>query len=261
MEVTGIHHVGLSVTDLDRSLAFYEAATSLEATVDPPVDPSASQGRTATLRGPNCGLELIEYPGAQEPAAEMPVQGPGITHVCYQSATADNLYGDLLEAGATPVSRGTEPVDLGGYGVYYAYARDPDGIIFEVEHLDRPHFDGDFWIAHVALASTDLDRLVDFYEGLLGMEPARRSDNIHGPQFDAVAGIDGVRIRAAWFDLDNMILELWQFLHPEPVAPTEPPPTERIGYTSIAFAVDAVASQPRELRDPDGNLLRFVETR
>ena len=36
-----------------------------------------------------------------------------------------------MDSGATPVSRGTEPVHLLGQGVYYAYARDRDGIMYE----------------------------------------------------------------------------------------------------------------------------------
>jgi catechol 2,3-dioxygenase-like lactoylglutathione lyase family enzyme len=255
LTVKGIHHVCLSVTDLDRSLAFYQAATSLEVAVGSRDEP----GEVATLRGPNCSLELIEFPRARRPSVDMPVQGPGITHVCYQSATVDDVYGSFLAAGATPVSRGTEPVDLGGYGVYYAYARDPDGIMFEVEHLDRPEFEGDFWIAHVALASPDLDRLVDFYRTLLGIEPYRRSELIEGPQFDAVAGIDGVRLRAAWFGVGNMILELWQYLHPPPGGRAEPRGPERIGYNTIAFEVDDLVDEVHT-RDPDGNLISLVRS-
>ena len=250
--VRGIRHVGLSVTDLDRSLAFYRAATSLDLGSRGRDD----RGEYATLRGPNGTLELVEYTGARESSEVMPVQGPGVTHVCYRSPTARDMYGSFVAAGATPVSRGTEPVDLGGYGVHYAYARDPDGIMFEVEHFDEPHFEGDLSIAHVALASPDLDRLVDFYTDLLGIEPYRRSENIEGPRFDDVAGIDGVRIRAAWFEVGNMALEMWQYLHPAPVPLAEPPPAARIGYGTITFAVDGPGDTT--VRDPDGNLIRLA---
>ncbi|MDH3706070.1 MAG: VOC family protein, partial [Acidimicrobiia bacterium] len=274
--VTGIHHVGLSVADLDRAVAFYQGATGLEAAA-----PADERAGVAVLEGPNGRLRLTERSSAGAQPPVMPVEGPGITHVCYQSATVDDLYGRFQRVGSTPVSRGTEPVDLGGYGVYYVYARDLDGIMFEVEHIDGADFDAGYRFAHVALASSDLDALVGFYELLLGREPYRRSDDIQGLQFDRVAGIDGVHLRAAWFETGNMVLELWQYLHPAPVAPAHPPSLDRIGYDSIVFAVDDL---PREVdrlvdhgvvfdelptesdrglwaqtRDPDGNPIRLVQ--
>ena len=79
-----------------------------------------------------------------------------------------------MDGGATPVSRGQQPVHLLGQGVYYAYARDHDGIMYETEHLDHAPFEGPIWFSHVALVSPDLDRLVEFYSLLFDAEPNRR---------------------------------------------------------------------------------------
>jgi len=98
---------------------------------------------------------------------------------------------------------GEPPIDLNGAGVRYAYARDADDIMFEVEQVDAPRFDGPIWLAHVALVSHDIDRLVDFYRDLLGVEPYRRANTIKGSRFDEVTGLDDVRVRAAWFNTVN----------------------------------------------------------
>ena len=290
--VKGINHIGLSVSDLDGSLSFYQAATSLGLANRQKINSHSVVERAsgfqnepievAILRGPNGYLELMQFdPSVTGPAQEMPVQGPGITHVCYQAPTPEDIYSRFKSQGASAVSRGTEPVDLGGYGVYYAYARDSDGIMFEVEHLDEPKFEGAIWISHVALVTPDIDRLVGFYRHLLGVDPYRRSDLVEGPRCDAVVDVDGARIRAAWFNAGNMILELWQYLHPATAEPGEPPPLEKIGYNKIAFEVDDLShdyerlvasgvgflSEPVEIagigevyaRDPDGNLISLLQ--
>lgn len=289
--VKGINHIGLCVSDLKASIAFYTEAASIEVDHSKRLGNSAAEKASgfnndpvdrATLKGPNGYLELSQYDASLAgPAEEIPVQGPGVTHVCYQSPTTQDIYSRFKALGATPVSRGTEPVDLGGYGVYYAYERDSDGIMFETEHLDKPHFEGPIWISHVALVSHDLDRLTDFYENLFGCKPNRRTNKAAGPRFDEVIDYDGVHIRAAWFDLSNMILELWQFVNPVTPEPGAPLPFEKIGYNKFAFEVSDIHSDYRRLvdagvqflsepveteestevfgRDPDGNLFSLIQ--
>lgn len=295
--VKGINHVGLSVRDLSRTVEFYRSATTLElagrrplsgrpapsATGDPANGGPANGGPVsdpvdvAVMQGPNAYLELTQFaPAATAGPRVLPVEGPGFTHICYQSPAPLELYTTFIDLQATPVSRAGAPIDLGGYGVLYGYARDADGIMFEVEQLDAPPFDGPIWIAHVALVSPDIDRLVDFYERLLGVAPYRRVNKVTGPRADEVTGLDDVRIRAAWFNVGNMVLELWQYVNPVTARPGEPAPFEAIGYNKFVFEVADLASEYERLtaagvefigtptgtnggrevfaRDPDGNL-------
>ena len=136
--IIGIHHIGMSVSDLQASLEFYTHAlgTSAEPLIPAQHDNEVSAYRApckrALLSFPNGYLKLSEYDRSHLPSSTvLPVKGPGITHVCYQSPTRENIYQRLMDSGATPVSRGTEPVHLLGQGVYYAYARDRDGIMYE----------------------------------------------------------------------------------------------------------------------------------
>ena len=287
--VIGIHHVGMSVTDLKASVEFYSQALGvrLQNTPDTMQAEDGSLGfstpsNSAVLAFPNGYLKLSEYDRSDfSPPPVLPVKGPGITHVCYQSPTSEDIYQRLINGGATTVSRGEQPVHLLGQGVYYAYARDHDGIMYETEHLDHAPFEGPIWLSHAALVSPDLDSLVEFYSLLLDAKPNRRTDRASGPRFDDVAGYDNVMIRAAWFDIGNMILEMWQFVNPVTPEPQRPSAIEDVGYNKVAFEVSDLQKEYERLtamgvrflsspatsfdgwevclRDPDGNLISLIQ--
>ena len=286
----GINHISVSVSDIATATEFYSAGLGVD-TAELEYDRNTAARfagfktkavANSVIRFPNGHLELAQYPRIAEGSTDViPVKGPGVTHVCFQSPSAENIYDQLRSRGATPVSRGDEPVHLLGQGVYYAYARDSDGIMYETEHLDRPPFDGAIWFSHVALVSHDLDRMVEFYSLLLGADPNRRTNSATGPTFDQVANYDDVKIRAAWFDIGNMILEMWQFINPVTPPSEMPRPRESLGYNKVAFEVADLRREyhrlnrngikflsPPEslehcrelyLRDPDGNLISLIE--
>lgn len=290
--IKGIHRVSLSVRNLDRAVRYYTQAIGLSEVQryrvnDPvPVEERSRLKHTgrnvALLRGPNGQLELNEYDGAAtQPTSIMPVPGPGITHVCYQAPAASDLYTKSKTAGGSIVSRGTAPVDR-GYGIQYAYAKDPDGILYELERLDKPPFTDAVWLSHVALVTPDIDRLVGFYTNLLGVAPRRRMDNIrNSPKLDDIADIDSLHLRVAWFSVGNMTLEIWQFENPPTRAREVPLPITQIGYSKVSFEaadlnrlykrlragglsflsppVSANGTTTVLLRDPDGNLLSLEE--
>lgn len=287
--IRGIHHVGLSVTDLAAAQEFYQGVMPLQAVSEPcalaqegPPQGTAPPDSAALLRGPNAYLALQQFPAAiAGPAQPMPVSGPGVTHVCYQCPVTHDLYSQARAQQAQPVSRGDAPVDLAGRGVYYAYLRDASQLMFELEQLDTPHFEGDFWVAHVALVSPDIEALVAFYEKLLGCTTYNTTDLLRGSRADRVTGIDQVAIRAAWFNVGNMVFELWQYLNPVTPEPDGPLPYERVGYNKFVFEVADLDAECARLaaagvsglsepvnsaegrmvfgRDPDQNLYGLME--
>lgn len=291
-DVKGIRSVGLSVRDLDRAVRFYTSALGLtevrryRVAGKVPVETESGLPSTtrnvALLSGPNARIELVQFAGAAaQPVSPMPIPGPGITHVCYQAPASSDLYGRTKAGGGRIVSRGTTPVDR-GYGIQYAYAKDPDGILYELERLDKPPFTDAVWLGHVALVTPDIDRLVTFYTKLLGVAPRRRMDNIrNSPKLDDIAGIDSLHLRVAWFSVGNLTLEIWQFENPPTPVRSAPLPYTQIGYNQISFEVGHLrqtyerlrsagfpflsapvadaGSTAVLLRDPDGNLLKLEE--
>lgn len=284
--IKGVHHIGISVADLTQSLAFFEGATTLTSCRR---DGFSSMGlaakepsEVAILKGPNSYIELMQFDSEfQGDTAAIPVEGPGITHICFQSPAELKMYNMFTSQRAVPVTRGPGPVDLGGYGVHYAYLRNADQTMFEVEQMDNPKFEGPVWIAHVALVSHDIDRLVAFYASLFGIQPYRRANKVIGPRIEEVTDIDNVRIRAAWFNIGNMVVEIWEYLIPATPDKGAARPFEKLGFNKFAFEVadldkemarlDAIgltfSSKPQKTTlgreayatDPDGNCFSLLE--
>jgi catechol 2,3-dioxygenase-like lactoylglutathione lyase family enzyme len=280
--IKGMHHVGVAVSDVAKSLDFYQSTTSLDRLDRDRVSGflPESPAQSAVLKAPNGYLQLMQFEGAAD-ITEVPVEGPGVTHLCFQSPAEDALFSKLIDHQATSVSIAEPPIDLGSVGVRYGYARDADNIMYEVEQLDEPPFEGPIWFAHIALATPDLDRSVAFYRNLLGVETYRHANKVIGPRFDEVTGIKDVRLRVAWFNTGNMILEIWQFITPKTQEASAPLPFNKIGYNKFALEVGDLKAECQRLRDmgvemlnepseengvtevyardPDGNLFSLLE--
>ena len=91
-------------------------------------------------------------------ATEVPVEGPGVTHLCLQSPAKNVLFDKFIKHKAKSVSTGNPPIDLNEAGVCYGYVRDADNIMFEIEQLDKPCFKSPVWIAHIALEDRSYNR-------------------------------------------------------------------------------------------------------
>ncbi len=280
-KIIGLHHVELVVSDIERSRSFYRP-TGVEMSMVSAESLGAGGEDRFLLKAPNGCLALRQSEAAAR-SNPLPVVGPGVTHACFQAPVQASLYQKLVAEGAQPVSTGSPPIDLNGQGVCYAYARDPDGTMFEVEELEAPKFKGPISLAHIALVTPDIDRAVSFYSQFLGVGPYGRANKVLGPRFDEVTGLASVRIRAAWFNTGNMVLEFWEFINPEtPKIAVERSPAEA-GYHQYALETSDLAgelerlsaqgllSNPEiqfgselnkiDLQDPDGNRFSLVETK
>lgn len=268
--ILGINHIGLSVTDLGAALDFYRAATGYEVVTREEISGDAAadalfgrtvQLRRAILKAPNMLLELNEF--AHHRGAEttrMPVQGPGMTHTCYQSPATDPAFKYFEKAGATVLSRGGAPVDLAGRGITYAYLYDPDGNMLETEQLDEPVLESSgyygspvlkghrAWMSQVALATPDIEGLMGFYHRVLGIRPFRRLEIENNPRIDAVADESDSHLIGGWFRLNDKskVIEMWQFLRPETEAPSEHRDPTSLGY-SFSFEVEDIHAETKRL--------------
>jgi catechol 2,3-dioxygenase-like lactoylglutathione lyase family enzyme len=136
--IHALHHVALSVRDMDRALAFYrdllgwhvvydrgfggrrvEAITALPGAL----------GRSVLLRLGSSRLELFafEQPVPTPRTSQREVHELGLTHLCFKVDSIDAEYQRLLAAG---VPFHAEPQDFGSFRA--TYGRDPDGNVFEL---------------------------------------------------------------------------------------------------------------------------------
>ncbi len=263
----GVNHIGLCVKDLSSTLAFYQNVTGFElirreivrnnTAADTLFGRDGVEYETAVLKAPNMLFELIEFKHNANTATErMPVQGPGMTHTCFQSAANDSGYNKFRDAGADILSRGDSPVDLGGYGVTYAYGYDDEGNMFEMEQLDAKPLayspskerwisqGHSMWMTQVALVTHDIERLTLWYQNILAFAPHRKGDYVNLPRMDDVINYDNLSLKASWFQMDKTTksLELWQYRTPQTGVYSGKRPVTGFGY-SYSIEVGDIQSE------------------
>jgi catechol 2,3-dioxygenase-like lactoylglutathione lyase family enzyme len=127
-----MHHAGISVPDLDRSLTWYCEALGLRPGFRFEVPPLRLRGAFALGEG-DTGVELLELAGAVPgvPRTDPPSANAvhGYNHVCFQVTDLEAAYARLLAHGAGGV---WDPRDSPEPGMRMAYVTDPDGNLIEL---------------------------------------------------------------------------------------------------------------------------------
>ena len=268
--IIGFNHIGLVVKDLDKMLDFYQRATNFELINREKISDNDAANKLlgdtvsyeiATLKSPNFLLELTQFDNQTDTVIEkMPPYGPGMTHTCFQTSEKNSGYRQFVKAGVDILSRGEEPIDLGGYGVTYAYGHDPEGNMMELEQMSDfviwLKIDKDFsekhkmWMTQVAIMTPDIERLAAFYEKVYEIEPYRFNDYDASEIGAKVIDLDDVNMRGAWFMLDGKEkkMELFQYkgAHPTPNTIYKRNPTE-LGY-SFSIEVTDIQKEYQRLK-------------
>ena len=120
-------HLGLRVTDLDSSLAFYTALGYAEIGRVPDTD-FGSLTMLQLRDDPFVSLELVHDPAR-------PVTDTGaVNHLVVQTDDLDATIGDLAAKGVT-----AEPSEEPGPGIRISWLTDPDGYRIELVQLPAGH--------------------------------------------------------------------------------------------------------------------------
>jgi glyoxylase I family protein len=143
--IHAIHHTSFTVSDMERSVAFYRDILGMKVVWD-----SVQAG--VQFKGPvadnltNCPgaelhivflsihenlIELVEYAPTGKPLEDHNASDTGSAHVCFQTEYIQGLYKRLSANG---VRLHCTPQNLGG--VWVIYFRDPDGIVLEAMQGD-----------------------------------------------------------------------------------------------------------------------------
>ena len=130
------HHVGVTVSELDRAVAFYTETLGLEVVAEfavggeafaDAVDVAGASAAFAHLEGGGVRVELVEYDPAGEPMSNPSLDRPGATHLGLSVDDVEAFH-DGLDPAVETLSepRTTES------GTTILFLRDPDGNLVEI---------------------------------------------------------------------------------------------------------------------------------
>jgi len=114
-----LSHIGLPVTDLAKSIAFYTKWAGLKVQ-ERPKDGGGVQGARLAGKGSTFVISLLEMP------VQMALPMPGVMHLgleCASRAAVDKVATDAKKAGILI----SGPIDSGPDLGYQVYISDPDG--------------------------------------------------------------------------------------------------------------------------------------
>jgi glyoxylase I family protein len=144
---TGIHHTSFTVSNMDRSIAFYRDILGMElfwdskaagVTFKGPVSDAVTgcpgtEQRIAFLTIGEDRLELVEFTPTGKPQTDNRPSDTGSAHLCFKTDNMDEVYRKLV---ANNVPLHCSPQDNGPAIVIYF--RDPDGSVLEATQPKSP---------------------------------------------------------------------------------------------------------------------------
>jgi len=220
IQVQAVGCIGMTVSDLDRSVDFYARALSFEKVAELEVAGNAYEqlagifgvrSRTARLAlGSEC-LELSEYlaPRGRPAPVDARSNDRWFQHVAIVVTDMDRAYQRLRQAKVEHASTGPQRLpdwNPSAGGIQAFYFRDPDRHVLEV--LQFPSGKGDprwhprdgkpdrlfLGIDHTAIVVGDTEASLSFYRDALGMEIKGNSEN-WGTEQEHLNNVFGARLR------------------------------------------------------------------
>ena len=210
--------IGMTVADLERSIAFYTNALDFRQIDEIEVagaEYEALQGvfglrmRIATLALGSERIELTQYLAPE--GRPMPIDSRSndrwFQHIAIIVSDMDRAYARLREHKARHASTGPQRIpdwNTSVAGIEAFYFKDPDGHVLEILSFPpdkghprwrRPNDDALFLgIDHTAIVVNSTDESVRFYRDALGMVVAGESEN-HGAEQEHLNNVFGARLR------------------------------------------------------------------
>ena len=218
--VTEVRSVGITVSDLDRSIAFYQDVLDFHPVAEFEVAGDDYEqlygvfGLRQRIERMRLGTETIELMQFLAPAGRpMPVDSRSndrwFQHVAIIVSDMDRAYAQLRAhrvAHASPGPQRLPDWNPKAGGIRAFYFRDPDGNVLEI--LQFPPGKGAArWqplkgrkqglflgIDHTAIVVADTDASLRYYRDLLGLTVAGESDN-YGPEQERLNNVFGAHLR------------------------------------------------------------------
>jgi catechol 2,3-dioxygenase-like lactoylglutathione lyase family enzyme len=220
--VQAVDSIGLTVSDLDRSIDFYSKVLSFEKVSESEFAGSEYEHlegvfglrmRTARLRLGGEYIELTEYlaPKGRPAPQDARANDRWFQHIAIITSDMDRAYKRLRAFKVQHASTGPQRLpdwNRNAAGIQAFYFRDPDGHFLEV--LEFPPDKGDpkwhrsasfqnapalfLGIDHTAIVISDTEASLKFYRDVLGMKVVGESEN-YGTEQEHLNNIFGARLR------------------------------------------------------------------
>ena len=145
--IKGIHHLAISVPDIEKAQSFYCDVLGLDLVTHWDFEASAdgdavlglkdAAAKTIMVAAGNIYLEIFEFtsPAAKPQLNPRPVCDHGYTHLAFEVEDIHAAYTELEREG---VQWHTAPSQA-GEGYMATYGRDPFGNVIEIQQLDPMH--------------------------------------------------------------------------------------------------------------------------
>lgn len=215
--ITAVANVGFTVSDMDRSIAFFTDALTFQVLSDAEVTGESWERlhgvfpvrmRVVRMRLGTEEIELTEYlaPRGRPIPVDMKSNDRSFQHIAIVVRDMDAAYRRLRAHRVTHVSSGPQRLpdwnpDAGGIEAFYF--RDPDGHVLEVIRFAegkgdarwlKPGSDLFLGIDHTAIVVRDTDASLRFYRDVLGFGVAGGAEN-WGTEQEHLNAVFGARLR------------------------------------------------------------------
>jgi catechol 2,3-dioxygenase-like lactoylglutathione lyase family enzyme len=279
--VRTLDSIGLTVSDLDRSVEFYTKVLTFEKVSEFELagpEQEHLQGvfglrtRTARMRLGEEFIELTEFlaPRGRTAPEDARSNDRWFQHVAIIVADMDKAYAHLRAHKVRHASTGPQRLpdwNKNAGGIEAFYFRDPDGHPLEV--LSFPPDKGDpkwrrpssklfLGIDHTAIVISDTEASLRFYRDVLGMRVAGASEN-YGPEQERLNNVFGARLRITALRAQaGPGVELLEYLAPANGRPYPPDarPNDLLHWHTRFLGINT-AEAARDLRK---NRFAFVST-
>ncbi|MBI2688709.1 MAG: VOC family protein [Acidobacteria bacterium] len=272
---TSVDSIGITVSDLDRSVEFYTRVLTFERVSEREYAGEAYEhwhgvfgmrARTARLRLGDEFIELTEYLAPQGRAFPETSRANDrwFQHVAIITRNMDEAYALLRKHRVRHASTGPQTLpawNVNAAGIKAFYFRDPDGHALEVlefpadKGLPKWHQASDRLfpgIDHTAITVGDTEESLRFYRDALGLRVAGTSEN-YGPEQERLNNVFGARLRiTALRGESGPGVELLEYMAPRDgrAYPAEAKPNDLLHYHTrfLSGQADAAGRALRKIR-------------
>jgi catechol 2,3-dioxygenase-like lactoylglutathione lyase family enzyme len=285
--IDGVAAVGMTVSNMERAIAFYTKVLPFELVADTEVAGErferlegvfGARARIVTLRLGEELLELTEYlaPRGRPIPDDARSNDRAFQHVAIIVTDMDRAYALLRRNGVEHASSGPQRLpdwNAKAGGIRAFYFKDPDHHVLEV--LQFPTGKGDerwrraaaaapdrlfLGIDHTAIVVGNTPASLGFYRDVLGLTVVGESEN-YGTEQEHLNNVFGARLRITTLHaVRGPGIELLEYLAPRDGRPY--PADERsndlIHWQTTLTTRDAAYGTARLVRDPDGHVMHIV---